>query len=253
MSHHRLTRKDIKKDEFAEAVGSGFDYLRHHLKTILVAVVGVAVVGIGGAAVYSWLQHQRAESGALLARALKVYQAPIQQEDPKPDDAQSPSFASEGDRQTRAEELFAELAEDYGGTSAGQVAAVYLGRIAYERGDRDAARERWRRFVEESRDNLLAMEVWLNLFSLERERGNSEELIQEIGGMLGAPDAPLPDDVLLFELGLAYEKAGRAAEARDTFERLAEEFPESTYAAEAGQRAGITGGLPAGFPTGFGG
>ena len=46
-------------------------------------------------------------------------------------------------------------------------------------------------------------------------------------------DGPLPADGVLMQLGRAYVAAGKTAEAKQTFTRVVDEFPDSPYSAEA--------------------
>jgi tetratricopeptide (TPR) repeat protein len=236
----RLTRKEIKRDEVAEWIGRVTGYLGGHRRAIV--LLAVAVVVAAAAAVGAFLWHAGRVEGAneLLARAMKVYAAPIEATAPKPDDPDEPSFASEDARRQRARELFTELADSYSLVDVADVAAVYLGRIALTEGETDRARELWSGFVDERPDHVLAGEVRVNLLALRRQGGEAEEVASELQAMLEAPpdDRPLPGDVVLYELGQTYEQLGRTGDAQSTFARLVEEYPQSAYTSTAREKAG---------------
>jgi TolA-binding protein len=67
--------------------------------------------------------------------------------------------------------------------------------------------------------------------------GRYDEAIQIYRGLTEANDPHLPADGLLMHLGQTYLQAGRTAEAAETFNRLADQFPQSLYASEARERA----------------
>jgi hypothetical protein len=238
--NQRLTRKEIKRDEVAEWFGDTAEFLRRH-RTMLIlstaAVVAVLVLAVGG---YWWLSTRSAGANELLARAITVYAAPIDAIAPKPDDPDAPSFADEASRRARAKELFEKLANGFSFADAADVADVYLGRIAVADGDLDGAARYWREFVDAHRGHVLAGEVRVNLLALDRQRGRGAEVAGELEAMLTkAPDdRPLPGDVILSELATTYEQLGRDGDAKSTWSRLAEEYPQSAYAAAARQKAG---------------
>lgn len=235
----RLSRKEMKRDQFAESVGQFTEYVYGNLRTILWIAGGIAVAVLLAVGIAFWLQVRAAQAQEALAYARTVYQAPVGDTDPQPDDPETPTFADEASRQAKARELFQEVREDYGGSDAARVASLYLARIAAGEGDLDTARELWREAAEGEQAG--AIEARLNLISLDRAQGQTEELIADLEGMLDAQDPPLPTDMVLFELAKTYEETGREDEAADAYQRIVEEFPESGYSLEARQRAAVLG------------
>lgn len=241
----RLTRKDIKRDEVLETLGTGFHFLQEHLRTILWAAVGAVVAVL---LVVGWTALQRSRefrANELLGEALRVLEAPLAGEDAA--EGAALVFPDAAARRARAAELFEELREDYGGTRPGRVTWLYGGKAAAESGDVEAAREAWERYVARAGEDLFAAQARVNLLALDRERGDAERVEAELEAMLDDEDPPLPKDLVLFELGLTLEALGRDEEASEVFQRLLEEHPRSPFAAAARQRAGAPG------PGGFGG
>lgn len=241
----RLTRKEIKRDEVAEALTQATDWLRAHRNQLMagaVAIVAAIALALGG---WWWLDSRAKRANELLVRAMKVYAAPIDAVAANPDDPDAPSFADEASRRARAEQLFGQLESDFPFADAAEVAAVYLGRIAAAGGDLDRARTLWRGFVENHGDHLLAGEVRVNLLALDRQQGKGAEVAGELEAMLAqSPDERrLPGDVILVELARTYELLGRGDDAKSTWGRLVEEYPQSAYSALARQKAGPAAGL----------
>jgi tetratricopeptide (TPR) repeat protein len=236
----RLTRKEIKRDEVAEWFGGVGDFFRTHGKMLVVAGVALVVLVVGGVGGFLWLSSRATQANALLTRAMKVYAAPVVATDAKPDDSDNPSFTDEATRSAKAKELFAQLKSGFHFAHAADVADVYLGRIALADGDPDGARKLWQEFVDEHGKHLLANEIRVNLFALDRQQGKAADVASALEAMLTkAPDErPLPGDVILDELAETYEVLGRADDARSTYARLVEEYPQSAFAAEARQKAG---------------
>ncbi len=241
----RLTRKEIKRDEVLETVGSVIDFTREHARSLLLGVVALVVAALAAAGALAWMRHQEVEAQELLARALQVLEAPIDAEGARPEDRNRPSFASEAARAARTEELLQEVVESFARTEAAEIAGVYLGFQAARGGDLDLARDHWERFLKRSGDHLLGAEVRLNLMALDRAQGRGAELATELRGMLESAEAPLPQEVILQQLAITLEELGRLAEAREVYSRLAEEHPLSPYQEWARGRSEALGGVAA--------
>ncbi len=261
--NQRLTRKEIKRDDFASAMGRGVEYAGSHVRTIVYAVVGVLLLAALGIGIYYWRSHRATEAGQALAKAVKVYQAPVVTTGAKPNDPESPSFPTPEAHRAAARKAVEKVRADYGSTVAGDVAGLYLAQIDAEEGKLAEARKLWQSFVDEHPKHMLAAEARLNLIHLDRQQGKAEEVVKELRGMLEnveKGDSPLPQDVLLHELGATLEEVKRPLEAAQAYQRILDEFPQSPYRQEAQQkvsaldpaRAGASplGGLPGlpGFP-----
>ncbi len=97
----RLIRKDIKRDEFASAVGRGVDFAESHTRELLMTVGAVLAAVLVGLVSYFYIAHRSDVANQALAAAVKVYGAPIDPTGAKPNDPTEPSFASEAARQAR--------------------------------------------------------------------------------------------------------------------------------------------------------
>jgi tetratricopeptide (TPR) repeat protein len=255
--NQRLTRKEIKRDDFAAAVGRSVEYAESHVRTILYAVVGVVLVAGLAVAAYFYLGQRRQGANQALAEAMKVYQAPVVATGAKPNDPSAPSFPTEAARRARAKELLEKVRDDHGMSDAGDVAGLYLAQIAAAEDRLDEARKLWSDFADEHRGTMLAGEARLNLIDLDRKQGKSEQVVHELQAMLEQGDAPLPQDVILSELAKTLEELRRPREAVGFYQRILDEFPQSPYRQEAQQKisaldpargsGAVPGGIP-GFP-----
>lgn len=237
--NQRLTRKDMKRDELVEALERSRSFVESHSRILVLAAVGVAVAVLLAAGGWWWLAHQEQEANEAVTAALEVYRAPVGPDAVAAEPGGS-TFPDEAARRARAKELFEEIRSSHRFADAADVAAVYLGQIAAEEGDTARARELWSGFADDHGEHLLADQVRVNLLHLDRAEGRGEQVIAELGAMLDADpaDRRLPGDVVLYELARTYEELDRGDEARATWQRLAEEYPASPYAAEAQQAAG---------------
>ena len=252
--NQRLTRQDMKRNELSTALGKGYEYAESHGRSILMAAGALLALALLVGLFYMYRNNKAEEGNTALAKAIEVYQAPIDPAAPKPDDPVSPTFADAAARQAKAKTLFQGLRDDYGSTVAGDVAAVYLAQIAVAEGKPEEARGLWNEFLDEHGDHLLAGQTRVNLLRLDRSQGKAEEVAQTLTAMLDESEPPLPLDIVLNELAMTQEQLGKTKEAVDTWQRIVDEFPQSPYARDARERisaldpsragAGGMGGFP---------
>ncbi len=241
MTQH-LTRKDIKRDPLAQAVGDTVDYAASHSQLILKslgALLGLAVV-VG--LVMTYLNQRKSSAAEGLAAAMKVYGAEIDAASPQPDDAKKPTFKDEASRRAKAQELFAKVVDSYGGTPAGRVASAYVGNIAAASGDLATAKSRWQAYADQAGNEPLAAQVRLNLLRLDQAAGNDSAVAERLEAMLKQTgEKSMPEDVILFELATVHEKLGKTDDALAAYQRIIDEFPQSGYGQESRQRAAVLG------------
>ncbi len=234
--NQRLTRKEIKHDDFTSAVGRGVEYAESHVMTIVYAVVGVLALVAIGVGISYWRSNQAQAAGQALAKAVKVYQAPVVTADAKPNDATAPSFATAEAHRAAARKALEKVRSDYGSTDAADVANLYLAQLDAEEGKLADARKIWQDFADAHPKHMLGAESRLNLLRLDREQGKGEEVVKQLRAMLEKGDAPVPQDVLLHELGATLEQVKRPQEAVQSYQRILDEFPQSPYRQEAQQK-----------------
>jgi TolA-binding protein len=231
--NQRLSRKEMKQDEFVATLGRGVDYASHHTRQIILGVVGVTVLGallLGGRL---WLQSREANAQASLDRAIRLAEAPIDASAAQPDDADKPSFADEAARRARAKQAFEEVRSEHGSSKAADVAGLYLASIALEESKPDEARQLWQAYLAEHPRDLLSAGARLSLIHLDRQQGKLDDVVAELRRMLDDAGRPLPEDVVLWELAQTLKSQGKVEEARPLFQRIADEFGRSAYNAEA--------------------
>ncbi len=234
----RLSRKEIKRDEFMESMGEAIEYVRGHSRTLIGLGLAVLAVLIVVALYMSFADRRSAKADEALAVALKVQTAAIDPVAADPEDPKAPTFASEEARTARAKELFEEVVGSFGRSDAGGIARVYLGQIAADAGDLEGARDHWQQFLDRGSEDALAVEVQVNLMALDRAAGRGDELVTELRARLSGADSGLPADLLLYQLALTLDELDRGGEAVEAYQRIVDEYPQSAYAAAARARTG---------------
>jgi tetratricopeptide (TPR) repeat protein len=242
----RLTRKEIKRDQVQEALAAVMEFLGDNFRSLL-AVAGLVLLLVAAmAAFWSYREHREIEASEQLAQAVRTYSENTTID---ADPAAAPTYGDSVNRDAEARSQFELVLSDYPSSDAAAVAKAYLGEMAARSGDLDGARQLWQEFLETQGRHMLASEIRLNLMSLDRAQGRGQELVTQIKAMLEESESDLPKDVLLHELALTQRELGLEPDARQTFQRLLDEYPRSVYAADAQAELGTaaSGNSLAGF------
>ena len=102
----RLTRHELKQDEFRETLDQLEQYLKAHLKEILtVAILIIVVVGLAGGLKY-YLDQQEVSANVELASALRTFQAYVGPPAPGTLGADSESFPTAAEKYKTARQQF---------------------------------------------------------------------------------------------------------------------------------------------------
>jgi len=131
----RLTRKELKKDKFAQEVGHTVEFLGEHRQQF-VRYGGVAlavIIVVAGLLYYNKRQHEVRQRE--LYSASQLMTAPISVT-PVPG---FQTFVNEAEKNQAVIKAFSSLASKYSGSDEGNIAQYYLGTIALAQGRVDDA------------------------------------------------------------------------------------------------------------------
>lgn len=229
----RLTRKQIKKDEFLTFVDHMMHWMGSNWRQAAIGLggaVGLAVLWWGLTAVVA------ARSGAAerqLAAALVEYNAPVGAD--APSDA-AVKFATDTERLSTAEEHLKKIASRYWLTDQAKIAKLYIARIAVDRGDLDGAARTLAEIAGRKKASPVVRLAMLDLISIRLAQGSASQLAGDLEAMIAGNDPRLPRDVALFQLARIRDREGQPDEAAKLLRKLVEGFPDSPYRYEAQQR-----------------
>lgn len=229
-------RHHLKTNEFAVRLARGTEMVSTHRdKVKLGALAAIAlIVAIVG---YSWYRGKTTDKAeALLGAAMTTYDAPIVPAPTIPGASQQTgTYPTETARSEAALAAFQKIIDEYPSTSAA-VAARY---------HRACALMALRRLPEAEKGfEAAAAAAGKTIFGPMSKLGQASVLVASAQFDKALPifealaadrDGVLPVDGVLMQLGKAYAQAGKAAEARTTYKRVVDEFPESTFATQARQ------------------
>ena len=257
----RSERHHLKENAFAVAIARLRDQLQGAGPALGIglALGVVALILFGG---YSWWAHRAtSQAGSLLASALVVADAPVVPPPPPtaPVPASPEAVGADGEpvaspvttppapfvqppgtyptlaaKMTEALPKLLEAADAYPGTPAGITARYRAATGLAALGRFDESADQYLQVIDADGSGVYTRMATLGLADVELARGSYDAaitLLEESSGLEAAEYLPI--DGVLMRLGQAYGLAGRSDEARATFQRVLEEFPQSLYSANA--------------------
>ena len=232
-------RQQLKHDEFSETLQQAYSRIEQN-RSAVTTVLGILVVVVAiGAGIYWYRSHQSDEAARLLAEGLTITEAqvvpPVQPVpgQPAPPPPPAGSYPSERAKLEAAIPKFEATADQYPSTDAGRFARYRAG-AALATLDRTAdARAQYQKLVDIDGQGLYGRMAKLALAQCDVQEKKYDSAIATLRDLSLDAKGDLPVDAILLQLGQAYLAAGKKAEARQAFERVANEFATSPYAADA--------------------
>ena len=239
MSSQRLSRKEIKheirEDAFRQAVGDSYGYVLRHRRNLLLAIGGVLLLI---AAIVGWRiwSGKRETAASITGQGDRAYYARCGHRARRdPDSPASPTRRAS----RRAPSSSSNDRADYSVTAAGRwrgIIAAFCCRRTTPR-----AREYLCRFLEPTRPMLASA---CGAGCLPRPPGGKGEQVCSGCAPTSRRRKPLPEDVILFELGVTLEQLGRRQEAHDAFQVVLRSTRfRLGFQARPGPRAGAATGV----------
>lgn len=229
MSDH-LNRKDLKHDRFVDEMELAYGAMRRNTTRLVLAGVGIIALLAVILGIFAYGRRQEVAAQTLLAEAISTMEKPVSSEPGAPEDA---PFKTQDEKIAKAEPLFRQVTDKYGRKDAADIANLYLARIAASRGDLKSAEPKFRDFVDEHSDHLLAGSAQMSLYQIQIGNGKSKEVIADIDKQLASKEPALPKDALLAVLARCHETIGDDAKAKEAYQRIINEYPDSAYAIDA--------------------
>jgi TolA-binding protein len=232
----RTERHHLKENEVAEWVLG----LRHQFETNKKAVLygGLAVLVVIGAVfgTMAWRSMSGGRANAMLAEAMTVAEAPVTA--PTAGDAgrlpvqPTGTYPSERVKLEAALPKFMAAADAFPLSEAGLIARYRAAATLVALGRADEGIQRYRDVSEKATGVVQAM-ARLGVADAQLSAGKYDEAVTGLKLMMDQKAADVPLDGVLMQLGRAYRLAGKNGDAKVSFQRLVDEFPQSVYAAQA--------------------
>jgi tetratricopeptide (TPR) repeat protein len=222
----KITRKDLKRNELAETVTKTVDYVSHHRKGVTEAAVIAAGIVLLVAGLFVFRLYRASEAGDELSAALAILATPIAGQPSAAGAART--YPSASAREKEAEPHLRKAAAR-SSTPAGRAAVVILAARDSKAGN---APETLARVAREARAEVAAA-AEIGAARALVSQGKAAEAAERLKHAIESSDVRAPKDALLFALGETYEKEGRPADAKATYQRLVNDYPNSAYRQDA--------------------
>ena len=230
-------RHELKENKFAQATFNMADSMAEN-RTTLMAIGGVVLaLAIIGGGVMAWRTHQANEAGALLGIAMAVEEAPVAPASTIPGAVQTPgTYPTAQARSEAAIAAFTEVTTTYPGTDAARTASFHLASALMAAGRPAEAEQAFASVAAEEGNTVRGQAAKLGQAEAMMAAGRTDEALKIYTDLAAVRDGAMPVDGLLMQLGRASQRAGKTAEARAAYQRVIDEFPESSFVQTARQQ-----------------
>ncbi|HEY3381372.1 MAG TPA: tetratricopeptide repeat protein [Vicinamibacterales bacterium] len=207
-------------------------------KPIIAGVVAVVVVVAAVIGVLAWRSEADSQARVGLADAMAVERAQVAPAlapgaTTPPPPAPAGSFPNEKARNEAALAKFMAVATQYPSADAGITARYHAAALLTLLGRQSDALQRYQEVIDRAGSSLYGEMARLGIADVQVAAGQWDKAIATYKEMSARKDGKLPVDGILMQLGRAYGAAGKPVDAKQTFKRIADEFPQSPYAADA--------------------
>jgi TolA-binding protein len=229
-------RHDLKQNEFAATTMQVVGWVTAHREwAAALALAAIAVVALAGG--YAWWRQSTANAaGALLGAAAAIAQSPIAPAPTVPGAAQqSGTFPTESARLDAALAAYEQVMTEYPGTDAALTARYAIGTALLDAGRAAEAEQAFDAVIADAGRSIYGPLARLGRGQALVDQQKFDDAIALFTELSADRSSQLPLDGVLIQLARASSRAGRTDDARAAFKRIVDEFPASTYVAEARQ------------------
>jgi tetratricopeptide (TPR) repeat protein len=235
MAARRITRKEMKRDEFVSAMGRMTIWVEEHAREALI-LAGLAIAAVVGFVLVSqFLAQRESKASALLARGIEALRAPVKGAEA----SASPGgvvYASREEKYRTVVDQMDALIQTYPRSRSGRLALYYKGLALLELKKPQDARKVLEEFLAGSSSGFAAPMARAALARALDDAGDHQKALDLYEQLSKGGDSSYPPQAALMEMGLCLERMGKKDEARKIYERMTREFPASDYSQEAQTR-----------------
>jgi predicted negative regulator of RcsB-dependent stress response len=224
----RTERHHLKENEVAEWVLALRSQYEANTKAILYGGLAILVLVAAVVGTMAWRAMSGGRAGTMLAEAMTVAEAPVT----APTAGEPGTYPSERVKLEAALPKFMAVADAYPTSNAGLIARYRAAAALVALGRAEEGIRRYRDVADKATGVVQAM-ARLGVADAQLSAGKYDEAVTGLKAMMDQKAADVPADGVLMQLGRAYRLAGKKGDAKVSFQRLVDEFPESVYAAQA--------------------
>lgn len=234
MTARRVTRKQMRRDEFVTAVGRLTAWMEVHARETLIGIGVAVLLAVGVILVIRFLGLQEEKASLLLGRGIEMLHAPVG--GASPGGPGGPSYGSEEEKQRAVQDQMDAVLQTYPRSEAARLALYYKGLSLASSGKSREAAESLRSFLAANPNSFVAPMARMALAQALEVTGERAQALEIYEDLSRHPKGNYPAEAALFEMGRCLEREGKVDEARKIYERITREHPGTEYSREADQR-----------------
>jgi len=236
-------RHHLKDNELAIALGQAQGWADRNSKTLLTIVIAIVVVGGGVLAYSAWRNNTDGKARVMLAEAMVIEEARVMPPAPPAGTTNDPSavggqlpgtYPTEQAKLEAALPKFQAAADAYPSSDSGVTARYHLAKNLVALGRFDEAIPHYDQVIANG-SGLIAKTARLGKAEAQLRAAKYDPAIATFKEFVDAKDPALPAEAMLMELGRAYKLAGKAEDARKTFNQVDEQHANTPFADQAKQ------------------
>lgn len=227
----RLTRQELRKDEFATRFAAFQEFFLQNQRTIVIGTAAVAVaLGIALGGTY-YVRSRETRASYAFAQALAAFHAPVGQNVPPTASPNTPHFKTAEEKYQQAYKQFSEVAGRYSLLSQGKFARYYAALCERDLGKMSEA-EKELSAVAAGRDRDLAALAKMALAGVYEQTSRNEQAEKLYQELVNHPTNTVPKATSQLALAELYQKT-KPAEATELYKKIQTEYPGSAAAGMA--------------------
>jgi predicted negative regulator of RcsB-dependent stress response len=219
------SRKNLKTDKFAEEVIHSIDFVSHHRQQAIRyggAALGVIVLAFG---TFYYMRHQHTVRQDKLREAMLIFDATIGPQAPEG----MKSFTAQSEKDKAMQAGFGDLANNYSGSTEGEIARYFLGVNAADKGNLAEAAKHFEKVADSGQKDYGSL-ARLALAQIYVDQGKNAEAEKVLTYVVDHPTVLVSKEQAKVELAKVIGKRD-PAEARKMLEPLRTERTAISQAA----------------------
>ena len=211
----RLTKREIKEDQFVTWVVQASAFVQQRVKELAIGVGAVLLTVVVVVSIVQYGKHRVAAAADLLAEVEVAKRS--------------------GKALDEITDLYAQVIDKYGGTSSGAQAQIGLAEAKLAAGDTEGARAAFQQYLRKHKgdDPLLSYAAWSGIGACFEDEGRYVEAAEHYQAFWERhPKSPYTPQALL-DSARDFELAGQPEKAREVLQRILDQYENAgvTYQA----------------------
>ena len=239
----RTHRRELKENDLARLIREVNEWVQPRTREITTAIVVLIVAAVVVFGFLQWRNRESSQGQDLLAQAMVVLNTAVVPVEANTQPGQAPAAASitaTGTFSTEEQKLNAAIpklrtaADAYPDSSAGIQARYYLASSLASLGKQKESIAQYDDVIKRAGStSLYGRMAQLGKASAQQQGGDLDGAIASWQALQANKDAGVPPDAILMQIARAYQSKGDAAKARDAFNNIVTNYPDSPYVQDA--------------------